>query len=85
MICKQCNTEFEAKRADAQYCSPSCRKAASRLSVTSDTDKLSVTSPPCTPQQMTSPCSACSGHGECSYRKNQTTAVPGDVDYVGVV
>ncbi len=40
--------------------------------------------PPCTPEQMTSPCHACADHDTCSYRKNQTTAVPGDADYVGV-
>jgi hypothetical protein len=31
IICAQCHTSFEAKRADAQFCSPACRKANSRL------------------------------------------------------
>ncbi len=43
------------------------------------------TRPPCTPSQMTSPCHACADHAGCSYRKNQTIAVPGDAEYVGVV
>lgn len=30
MNCKQCNSEFEAKRADALFCSDSCRKAYKR-------------------------------------------------------
>lgn len=29
--CAHCGNEFEAKRGDAKYCSPACRKAASRL------------------------------------------------------
>lgn len=32
MICQQCGKEFEAKRADALYCSPRCRKAAFKCS-----------------------------------------------------
>jgi len=28
--CQQCGKEFEAKRADAQFCSDKCRKALSR-------------------------------------------------------
>lgn len=29
--CLQCGTPFDAKRNDAQFCSPACRKASSRL------------------------------------------------------
>ncbi len=29
-VCDQCGVEFEAKRADARYCSPKCRVAAHR-------------------------------------------------------
>lgn len=46
MRCKQCDNEFEAKRSDAQYCSPKCRKVVSRIiSVTHKpvTDKVIVT------------------------------------------
>jgi hypothetical protein len=28
--CKHCGDPFEAKRADAQFCKPKCRQAASR-------------------------------------------------------
>jgi len=30
MQCKQCDNEFEAKRADAQYCSEKCKKRSQR-------------------------------------------------------
>src|SRR5262245_43720709 len=40
MICQTCGRTFEAKRQDARFCSPRCRKAASRRGVT---DNLSVT------------------------------------------
>ena len=33
-ICEVCGNEFEAKRTDSRCCSPKCRKALSRLSVT---------------------------------------------------
>lgn len=42
LICIKCNTEFTSKRSDARYCSPLCRKKASR----DVTDKLSVTEKP---------------------------------------
>lgn len=29
-LCQQCNQEFPAKRRDAKYCNPNCRKTASR-------------------------------------------------------
>lgn len=56
MLCLTCNKEFVAKRTDAKYCSPKCRKIASRVtdnSVTDNvtdnsipvTDKISVTKP----------------------------------------
>jgi len=28
--CKQCGSEYEAKRSDSQYCGPTCRSKASR-------------------------------------------------------
>ena len=37
--CKHCGTEYPAKRADSQYCSPACRKAASRKCDTDKCDK----------------------------------------------
>ena len=40
-ICKQCNKEFEAKRADAVYCSANCRVTANRV-----TDKSVTDNPP---------------------------------------
>ena len=42
MNCKQCNKEFIAKRKTAQFCSPKCRVAFNRVSVT-DTPRVSVT------------------------------------------
>lgn len=30
MTCEQCGATFRAQRSDAKYCSPNCRKAASR-------------------------------------------------------
>ena len=39
-VCVVCGEEFEAKRNTAQYCSPTCRKRASRVTVT---NPLSVT------------------------------------------
>jgi len=41
-VCKECKGDFEAKRATAVFCSPSCRVTASRVSVT-DQEKVSVT------------------------------------------
>jgi len=38
-ICKQCKAEFEAKRADALYCSSQCRKTANRDANRAVTDK----------------------------------------------
>ena len=55
MKCELCGTEFEAKRADARYCSSGCRKKASRTvtdkTVTDKaprtvTDKKRITQPP---------------------------------------
>ena len=31
MICEHCKTDFEAKRADARYCSAKCRVTANRV------------------------------------------------------
>lgn len=86
MKCKQCNTEFEAKRSTAYFCSGACRIAYHRdgVSVTSASKKLSVTRPPCTPDQLTSPCHACSDVATCEYKRDQTSAKPGDKDYKGV-
>jgi hypothetical protein len=42
MNCVVCNVEFESKRGDAKYCSPKCRKEASRLkSIVTDNVTLS--------------------------------------------
>lgn len=41
--------------------------------------------PPCTAKQLTSPCHACTEQGSCDYLANQTTALPGDAEYAGVV
>lgn len=41
MKCIVCGIEFESNRADAKYCSPKCRKAASRLSSVTDNVTLS--------------------------------------------
>jgi len=41
-VCVVCGEEFEAKRNTAQYCSPTCRKRASRVTVTNE-KPLSVT------------------------------------------
>lgn len=43
MKCKQCGSEFEAKRSDAVYCSVQCRVTAKRVTDKSVTDKLNVT------------------------------------------
>jgi len=43
-VCVVCGEEFEAKRNTAQYCSPTCRKRASRVTVTNE-KPLSVTNP----------------------------------------
>jgi len=43
--CKQCNSDYEAKRATSLYCSSKCRVKAGRLSVTDDSalEPVSVT------------------------------------------
>lgn len=42
MTCEVCNIEFGSKRSDAKYCSPKCRKEASRLaSIVTDNVTLS--------------------------------------------
>ena len=43
-ICEICGKDYEAKRDTSRYCGASCRKSASRVSVTSVS--LSVTSKP---------------------------------------
>ena len=47
--CNKCGKEFNAERGTAKYCSPKCRMAHSRVSVTdkevSVTNELSVTEP----------------------------------------
>ena len=41
MNCTNCNKEFEAKRADAKFCSDACRKKLSRTDVTDNkSDKI---------------------------------------------
>lgn len=42
--CNQCGKDFEAKRADAMYCSAKCRVTANRNNAQDVTDKLNVTS-----------------------------------------
>jgi len=42
--CTECGNGFEAKRADAKYCSAVCRVTANRNSAPLVTDKLNVTS-----------------------------------------
>ena len=84
MKCKQCGNEFEAKRKTALYCSASCRVTASRVSVTDDDSEVSVTRPPCTDKQLSSPCHACKQVKMCDYLHNQNNALPGDADYKGV-
>lgn len=43
MNCEVCNIEFESKRSDAKFCSPKCRKEASRLaSLVTDNVTLSA-------------------------------------------
>lgn len=43
MNCLVCNIEFESSRTDAKYCSPKCRKIASRVS--SVTDNVTLSNP----------------------------------------
>lgn len=43
MECKQCGTEYEAKRSTSLYCGAACRVKAGRLSVTDKAETLSVT------------------------------------------
>ena len=76
MKCKQCGNEFEAKRSTAKYCGAKCRK----LAFSGDAPKVSV--PPC--KRLDVHCHACEENEDCSYLYNQTTAVPGDEDYVGI-
>ena len=33
MICKQCNTEYDAKRSTSLYCSPACKQESYRNSM----------------------------------------------------
>ena len=40
-LCKQCNEVFDAKRADASFCSDKCRKALSRTDSDIIPDKMS--------------------------------------------
>ena len=83
--CLNCNNEAKGR---SKYCSDKCKVAYNRNrigdeTVTNETVTENRNSPPCTAKQMTSPCHACVE--QCDYLKCQTTAVPGDADYVGVV
>lgn len=92
MECIYCKEEFDG-RSGSRTCSTKCRTAHSRylasVSVTKEpatvTDSVSVTHPPCTPDQLTSSCLTCTDKPTCSYLKNQTSAVPGDAEYAGVI
>lgn len=44
--CMNCGSEFEAKRADARFCSEKCRQIAHRKSVTDKLNQQSVTDIP---------------------------------------
>lgn len=40
--------------------------------------------PPCTADQLTSPCHACKDVESCEYKRSMNSAKPGDADYKGV-
>lgn len=63
MKCIVCNTEFEAKRADAKFCSSTCRSKASRNGIVGEADtnpeNAIVSLPPEISKKEKSHCTQC--------------------------
>jgi hypothetical protein len=95
--CKQCNSEYEPKRATSQYCSPSCRVKAGRVSVT-DQPGVSVTEVSVTqPESLSVTIATRTNPDQLNYGKPLSlhelnkaglkanrVPIPGDHDYTGV-